>query len=151
MRVEKGLQMDAINPQKFRLEPPRKGENASVEEWEDSVKNAMSQLENQYTRIINLELMLRFSKNSWIINCYKLEWYKERLKNCLEAIEEEIQQINRQRKLDQVKFIKMFIPTFFLTLEIHSAFLSLFLNLNLIQFYRGSTLVLYKHSPTHTR
>lgn len=101
-RVEKGIQIDAINTQKFRLEPPRQGDGATVEDWERSTMNAKAQLENQYLRIINLELMLRFCRNSWVIHNYQLEWCKTLFKDHLEKGQESIQRVNKERKSDQV-------------------------------------------------
>lgn len=98
--------MDAINLQKFRLEPPRRGDEASIEEWMHSVSNAQAQLENQHIRIINLELMLRFCRNSWVMHNYQLEWCKEIFNKHLESLNSSVELINKQRKMKQAGYAR---------------------------------------------
>lgn len=70
----------------------------SEEGWKKAEENGRAQVENQNTRIVNLELMSRYLKPSLEREIMNLEWIKARIENEAEMIEEEISEINRARK-----------------------------------------------------
>ena len=59
-RVKAKLPMPPLDNTRFRLEPPSLLKRNDYGEWKKAVDNAHSQLEHQYTRILNLELMLKY-------------------------------------------------------------------------------------------
>ena len=52
--------MPALDTSRYRLEPPLANKKHDLGAWKACVDNAHSQLEHQYLRIMNLELMLKF-------------------------------------------------------------------------------------------
>ena len=78
-------------------------ENASIEEWEQSLKHAKSNFEHQHLRLINLELLNSYGKNSWLHYLSYLQNFKKELDNQLEEFKDRINNINRKRKIEQNK------------------------------------------------
>eukprot|EP01091_Cochliopodium_minus_P017175 TRINITY_DN6656_c0_g1_i1.p1 TRINITY_DN6656_c0_g1~~TRINITY_DN6656_c0_g1_i1.p1 ORF type:complete len:218 (-),score=57.49 TRINITY_DN6656_c0_g1_i1:24-635(-) len=79
-------------------------ERAKDEEWENSIKNAKANYEHQQLRIINLELLNSYGKNSWLHYLQYLQNYKKTLALQLEEFNQEITIVNRKRKIEQDKF-----------------------------------------------
>jgi len=52
--------MPALDTSRYRLEPPPASKKHDLGAWKACVDNAHSQLEHQYLRIVNLELMLKY-------------------------------------------------------------------------------------------
>jgi len=98
----------APDASRYRLDPPSGRERASVEAWEGAVANAMAQLEHQGTRIVNLELGMKYAPASWRArNAWAeatLEAYEEELARAKTAVNE----MNVRRKLQQEAALKEF-------------------------------------------
>ncbi|KAI8818145.1 Pre-mRNA-splicing factor SPF27 [Fimicolochytrium jonesii] len=90
-----------INTTRFRLEPPP--QKSSLETWEKAVENAQAQLEHQSNRLINLELVNSFGSNAWKVHCHQLEWLNKSLAKEVEEIKKEVVDINKDRKVEQLK------------------------------------------------
>ncbi len=52
--------MPPLDTTRYMLNPPGQARRNDVGEWKRSLDNASSQLEHQYLRILNLELMLKY-------------------------------------------------------------------------------------------
>ena len=104
-RVSRGEKLSALDLSRLRLEPPTSSSSdtqPSPSDWECAVQNSQSQLEHQWNRIINLELMNKFGSNAWRIHNYQLDHAVAGVKKVAESNKEEILSINKQRKLEQV-------------------------------------------------
>ncbi|KAL6756456.1 Pre-mRNA-splicing factor SPF27 [Haematococcus lacustris] len=64
-RVKSGQPMAAIDTSRFRLDPPAASKRNDLAAWKAALDNAHSQLEHQYTRILNLELVLKYGDKTW--------------------------------------------------------------------------------------
>ena len=52
--------MQPLDTTRYRLDAPQGPKRHDFSAWKAAVDNAHSQLEHQYTRILNLELMLKY-------------------------------------------------------------------------------------------
>lgn len=98
-RVQGGGKSEALDVQRYDLPAP---EDESVEAWQGALSNAHSQLEHQYTRLLNLELLVKFGPDSWRARNDALATLVDGLKTELKAVEERTEQVNRRRKLMQL-------------------------------------------------
>ncbi|KAK2076455.1 hypothetical protein QBZ16_000980 [Prototheca wickerhamii] len=98
-RVQRGGKSEALDVQRYDLPAP---EDESVEAWQGALNNAHSQLEHQYTRLLNLELLVKFGPDSWRARNDALATLVEGLKAELKVVEERTEQVNRRRKLMQL-------------------------------------------------
>ncbi len=57
--------MPALDMTRYRLDPPSQAQRNDLAAWRAAIDNAHAQLEHQYNRIQNLELMLKFGPNTW--------------------------------------------------------------------------------------
>ncbi|KAJ3196183.1 pre-rRNA-processing protein esf1 [Irineochytrium annulatum] len=96
--------VSAIDTSRFRMEPPKPSNLPEEQEkgWRDAVNNAQAQLEHQHNRLLNLELINKFGQNSWRIHNYQLEGAVNQLKLQAKQQKEELQELNKERKIDQV-------------------------------------------------
>ncbi|KIM19950.1 hypothetical protein M408DRAFT_168525 [Serendipita vermifera MAFF 305830] len=100
-RVESLGRLNAIDTKRFQLPPPSNPE-ATVQEWEDALKNAHAQLEHQRLRSANGALMQQYGANAWRVYNYRLEVVGKSLDKALEELNERVTEVNRTRKNDQM-------------------------------------------------
>lgn len=73
-----------------------------MDAWTKSVNNASSQLEHQNLRIQNLELLSQHGGKVWKASNAQLESLHNRIKDHAEELENEVEVLNRERKLKQL-------------------------------------------------
>ncbi|KAI9017351.1 breast carcinoma amplified sequence 2 [Gaertneriomyces semiglobifer] len=95
---------ESIDTVRFRLEPPK--DTTSEDDWEAATRNSEAQLEHQYNRLINLELVNKFGNNAWRLHNYQLEHGVKAVAKELDWEKEEITEINKQRKIEQIRYGK---------------------------------------------
>lgn len=100
-RVKAGKPMDPLDTSRFLLNPPATNKQNDFAAWRKVTDNAHSQLEHQYNRLTNLELLLRFGPNARRVHIKSLEGHIARLKAEVEQLQQKKDSINRQRKLSQ--------------------------------------------------
>ncbi|XP_046850840.1 pre-mRNA-splicing factor SPF27-like [Xenia sp. Carnegie-2017] len=101
-RINKRQPMDLLSMKRYELPLPSTVQKNDLTAWQEAVNNSFSQLEHQATRICNLELLSTYGSQSWRLhNDTIAEMVQEQQKKLLE-IRKEIQQINWQRKSDQI-------------------------------------------------
>lgn len=100
-RVKAGKPMEPLDTNRFRLAPPPANKQSDFNAWRKATDNAHSQLEHQYNRLLNLELLLRFGPNARRVHNKSLEGHVHRLENEIEHLQQQRDSINRQRKLSQ--------------------------------------------------
>ena len=59
-RVKAKAEMPPLDATRYMLNPPAQARRNDVGEWKRSLDNASAQLEHQYLRILNLELLLKY-------------------------------------------------------------------------------------------
>lgn len=100
-RVKAGKQMEAMDTSRFHLTPPPASQQNDFGAWRAATDNAHSQLEHQYNRLLNLELLLRFGPNARRVHNKSLEGHVYRLEKEIEQLQQQKDSINKQRKLSQ--------------------------------------------------
>ncbi|KAJ3041563.1 hypothetical protein HDV00_009039 [Rhizophlyctis rosea] len=105
-RVSRGEKLQALDVARLRLEPPKpSSDNTPItsEDWRLAVENSQAQLEHQWNRVINLELMSKFGSNAWRLHNFQLDDAVGKLKKDVGSNKEEVLAVNKQRKLEQIK------------------------------------------------
>ncbi|KXS17090.1 breast carcinoma amplified sequence 2 [Gonapodya prolifera JEL478] len=100
-RVERGQKLNAIDTSRYRL--PKPPQDDDLEGWKKAVDNARAQLEHQYSRLINLELLNKFGPNAWKIHNFQLEATNASLQAKIDDYSRKIMELNKLRKLDQTR------------------------------------------------
>ncbi|EGD78502.1 hypothetical protein PTSG_09200 [Salpingoeca rosetta] len=86
---------------RYDLPAPSQALKNDPEAWKESVKNAYAQLEHQRNRIDNLELMTQFGGQKWTRYVEQLQALQNRLQAALDAINQDMEDINWQRQNEQ--------------------------------------------------
>lgn len=100
-RVESKEAMPPLSSSRYLLEPPPAARRHDLGAWRASVDNAHSQLEHQYLRITNLELMLKFGDKNWRAQGQLDEAAVKQYEVALEETKKAITAVNMERKLQQ--------------------------------------------------
>ncbi|OMJ21459.1 Pre-mRNA-splicing factor SPF27 [Smittium culicis] len=100
-RVKNNIKMESFDTTRYKLEQP--SSKASIQEWTEAVNNAQAQLEHQLIRIENLELLDTYGSNSWILYNSYLEKLLEARSEILQQTKQQITDVNKARKYEQVE------------------------------------------------
>ena len=102
MRVCDQQPMSKIDTSRYQLDPPPKNQQRDLAAWQRSVENAQAQLENQATRLGNLELLQQHGAKQWVAHLNQLEAASKALEREEQALTAQIEAVNRKRKADQL-------------------------------------------------
>lgn len=91
----------APDTMRYRLDPPPQNKRSNVEAWGIAIDNAMAQLEHQSTRVVNLELALKYAPAAWRARNAWCEATGETYARELEKLKGEVNALNAKRKLQQ--------------------------------------------------
>ncbi|KAF3696591.1 Pre-mRNA-splicing factor SPF27 Protein BCAS2 -like protein [Channa argus] len=91
-----------LNLWRYELPAPSSGQKNDITAWQECVNNSMAQLEHQAVRIENLELMSQYGTNAWKIYNDNLALMIETAQKELQKFRKQIQDLNWQRKNDQL-------------------------------------------------
>ncbi|KAG1473909.1 hypothetical protein G6F56_000673 [Rhizopus delemar] len=100
-RLQQKKSLDVLDTERYELKGPSDGDD--VEAWKTAVNNTKSQLESQAGSMFNLELLSKYGANAWRVHNYQLEAYLEHLKNDTEGVRNQIMDINKERKTEQLQ------------------------------------------------
>ncbi|EFJ09752.1 hypothetical protein SELMODRAFT_129290 [Selaginella moellendorffii] len=100
-RLRAGRPPLALDLSRYGVQAPPVGKRNDLYEWNDYLRKAKVQLEYQTMRIENLELMLQYSGNTWRAHNQRLEAYFSKLQSIARAFSQQIESLNRDRKLNQ--------------------------------------------------
>lgn len=95
--------MAVIDTSRYRLDPPKGEEETSISAWQKAVDNGYAQLEHQSNRLVSLQLLDKYGSNAWKTHAFQLEYIKKQLESELQEIQNEEANLNKKRKLDQMK------------------------------------------------
>lgn len=98
---------EELDRTRYNLADPSEGEEASIEDWEKALQNASSQLEHQRLRLVNLDLFNKYGANAWRISNFLTEQSTERIQREIEKVTAETEDVNRTRKVEQVRISVM--------------------------------------------
>ncbi|KAI3428653.1 hypothetical protein D9Q98_007476 [Chlorella vulgaris] len=100
-RAAAGEAMQAMDTFRYNLEPPQPSKRNDVAAWRAALDNAYAQLEHQYNRLLNLELLLKFGPDAWRAHNEQLAAFVARLQAQLADVRRRVDDLNRERKLQQ--------------------------------------------------
>jgi pre-mRNA-splicing factor SPF27 len=100
-RVAAGEKLAAVSFERYNLNPPPAAQRGDPAAWRAALDNAHAQLEQQHNRLLNLELLLKFGPTTWRAHNEALAAYVARLQAALAATRAAIDDLNRERKLQQ--------------------------------------------------
>jgi pre-mRNA-splicing factor SPF27 len=90
--------MDTV---RYRLAEPENKEDQ--EAWKKAVDNSKAQLQHQNLRMFNLELLQKYGANGWRLHNYQLEHELQQYQKTLEEYKQNILDLNKQRKTEQLQ------------------------------------------------
>ncbi|CAO3617375.1 unnamed protein product [Cunninghamella echinulata] len=99
-RVGKKENLAALDETRYELQGPATQTN--VEGWKKAVDNTKAQLESQAGSMFNLELLQKYGGNAWRVHNYQLESYLKYIQQETENYKNQINDINKERKADQM-------------------------------------------------
>eukprot|EP01023_Acetabularia_acetabulum_P050091 TRINITY_DN5386_c0_g1_i8.p2 TRINITY_DN5386_c0_g1~~TRINITY_DN5386_c0_g1_i8.p2 ORF type:complete len:345 (-),score=70.05 TRINITY_DN5386_c0_g1_i8:445-1479(-) len=99
-RLEQKQTMPKLDMSRYNMEPPPTTRQWEAQSWQHAVDNARSQLEHQFNRISNLELLLKYGVNTWRV---QNKLVAEMLDRDFQWQKQEVERINRERKLGQLE------------------------------------------------
>lgn len=102
-RVKAGQPMAQLDTTRYRLDEPPLNRRNDVAAWKAALDNAHSQLEHQYNRLLNLELLLQFGPKAWQAHIRHLEVGHKRLEETLGETRKAVEAVNRERKVVQLQ------------------------------------------------
>ena len=102
MRVCDQQPMSKIDTSRYQLDPPPPDMQSDPAAWKHAVQNAQAQLEQQATRLLNLELLQQHGANLWRAHLNVLDASSAHLKRADGALSEQLEVINRKRKSEQL-------------------------------------------------
>eukprot|EP00923_Selenidium_pygospionis_P050684 GHVN01087740.1.p2 GENE.GHVN01087740.1~~GHVN01087740.1.p2 ORF type:complete len:243 (-),score=24.49 GHVN01087740.1:2084-2779(-) len=101
-RISEQKPMPKLSTTRYEVEPPTGEEANDLTEWKRAVDNAKAQLEHSQARLLNLELMQNYGQNAWLKHIADLQIHDEMYRRAADQTKEQVDDINRSRKLAQV-------------------------------------------------
>ncbi|XP_071841276.1 pre-mRNA-splicing factor SPF27-like [Apostichopus japonicus] len=102
-RMSSRLPMESLSMKRYELPPPPIGRQNDHSAWTECVENSMAQLEHQAERVANLELLSKYGSLTWRIHNDLLTKMLDCAQKQLQALRKQIQEINWNRKNDQME------------------------------------------------
>ncbi|KAM7364263.1 BCAS2 pre-mRNA processing factor [Cochliomyia hominivorax] len=102
-RIQNRIPMETLSMKRYELPPPAAGRLSEVSAWEEAIDNSKAQLEHQWVRTMNLELMLDYGIEAWKAYLEVFVALQAKAQNQLQALKKEIQDVNWQRKQAQTQ------------------------------------------------
>jgi len=100
-RLKRGEPMARVDITRYKVEAPPPSKKNDPDAWNIAVRNAQAQLEHQYLRLLNLELLNNYGSNAWKMHNYTLEALHKSVSQSLAQCKKEVEDVNRARKLEQ--------------------------------------------------
>ena len=101
-RVSQKKASTSLDTTRYKLEGAPINKQSDVTAWKQALQNAQSQLEHQHVRLTNLELLQTYGPNAWRHYNEYLESVHRYLTHMVEQESLEVEELNRQRKDEQV-------------------------------------------------
>lgn len=102
-RIQNRIPMETLSMKRYELPPPAAGRLSEVSAWEEAIDNSKAQLEHQWVRTMNLELMLDYGIEAWKAYLEVFVALQAKAQNQLQALKKKIQDVNWQRKQAQTQ------------------------------------------------
>ncbi|GAB4818855.1 hypothetical protein N2152v2_005901 [Parachlorella kessleri] len=95
-RIDAGEKMVGMDTKRYNLDPPPPAKRNDYAAWRQALDNAYSQLEHQYNRLLNLELLLKFGPDTWRVQNDALAVSVKQLQEELVTTRRQIEGLNRR-------------------------------------------------------
>ncbi|XP_022660400.1 pre-mRNA-splicing factor SPF27-like [Varroa jacobsoni] len=102
-RLQSRTPMDMISMKRYELPPPVHGRHNDLQAWTEAVENSYAQLEQQVTRIINLELLEKYGAEVCKAHNEVLVGLARHVQGRLRDMRAQIQDIHLGRKTEQTE------------------------------------------------
>lgn len=102
-RLQSRQPMENLSMKRYELPPPPPNKLNDLSAWTESVENSDSQLEHQATRIINLDLMMTYSTETWKNYLQTVNKAIAVVQKDVGDLKKNIQEVNWERKQAQVQ------------------------------------------------
>uniref|UniRef100_A0A7R9VI47 Pre-mRNA-splicing factor SPF27 n=1 Tax=Chlamydomonas euryale TaxID=1486919 RepID=A0A7R9VI47_9CHLO len=100
-RVKTKQPMAQLDTTRYRLDAPQGTKRHDFGAWRAAADNAHAQLEHQYLRIANLELLLRHGDKTWRAQGQLVDSLVSQFKSQLAELQAAVAAVNSERKLQQ--------------------------------------------------
>ncbi|CAG8528200.1 5366_t:CDS:2 [Diversispora eburnea] len=90
-----------MDTNRYKLPDPE--DKTDLESWKKAVDNSKSQLNHQNLRSYNLELLQKYGANAWRVHNFQLEHELQQYQKTLEEYKQNILELNKQRKSEQLQ------------------------------------------------
>ena len=100
-RVAAGRALAGMDTARYNLEPPPPAKRGDAAAWASAVDNARAQLEHQHTRLLNLELLIKYGPDAWRAHNERLALHVRGQEGEAAAVRRDTEALNRERKLQQ--------------------------------------------------
>lgn len=102
-RIQNRQPMENLSMKRYELPPPSAGKLSEVSAWQEAIENSMAQLEHQWVRSMNLELMLDYGTEAWKAYLEIFTALQAKAQLQLQELRKQIQDINWKRKQEQTE------------------------------------------------
>jgi len=100
-RVANKEPLRAIDTTRYELQPPAQNKQNDINAWKVAIQNCQTQLQHQYLRLENLELLQAYGANAWRKYNSDLEGLSKIFAKTQKKIQKKINDVNADRKEEQ--------------------------------------------------
>ncbi|CAG0915813.1 unnamed protein product [Notodromas monacha] len=100
-RIANRLPFEKLSMKRYDLPPPPAGKLSDVQAWAECVDNSSAQLEHQFVRLANIEVLLERGPQSWQLYNETLVRMLSSAQKQLTKLREKVQEVNFSRKSQQ--------------------------------------------------
>ncbi|EUD68462.1 hypothetical protein C922_00858 [Plasmodium inui San Antonio 1] len=104
-RCEQQISMEKLNLDSYNIESEKLDQDKNMEQWASTLKKHQIVLENLHNALINVELMNKYKEVMWSEHMKVFTHIDINLQNSIKLLKDEIDNINKQRKLHQLSYV----------------------------------------------
>ncbi|CAG9478002.1 conserved protein, unknown function [Plasmodium vivax] len=104
-RCEQGITMQKLNLSSYNIQGEQLEEEKNLNQWSNTLKKHQIVLENLHNALINVELMNKYKEVMWSEHMKVFTHIDINLQNNIKLLKDQIDNINKQRKLHQLSYV----------------------------------------------
>ncbi|ANQ09098.1 Uncharacterized protein PCOAH_00035350 [Plasmodium coatneyi] len=104
-RCEQNINMEKLNLNCYNIEKEELKEEKNLNEWINTLRRHQIVLENMHNALINVELMNKYKEVMWSEHMKVFTHIDVNLQNSIKLLKDQIDNINKQRKLHQLSYV----------------------------------------------